>query len=273
MRLRWLVSLLVLPALVFGSAPANAATPGIRSTKEYQALKSYVQVLNSKKSQQQSAAEISKYRSELSMKRAKASAKVRALYQDQLGTAKQRRDNRKAKVVNLKQKRNQQVAQLKQARQARLNAIAADRRAALARINTQYSNKLDTLQKKRTRLQARIARAKNPVKRQNLRDELSAVQDQITTLSSEKQDDIRVANNKYDDQVQQANESYSQRIEQAVEQANRNIANLQQRLRELYQQSKQNAQQRRSNDFALVKDQYAKGVGYINQMPSQNQNP
>lgn len=64
--------------------PANAATPSIRSTKQYQELKAYVSQLNAKKNQQQTPAEISKYRSELSKKRAKASMKVRANYQAQL---------------------------------------------------------------------------------------------------------------------------------------------------------------------------------------------
>ncbi len=77
MRLRWLVALVV-PALVFSGAPVNAATPSIRSTKQYQELKAYVAQLEAKKSQQQTPAQIGKYRSELSKKRAKASVKVRS---------------------------------------------------------------------------------------------------------------------------------------------------------------------------------------------------
>lgn len=272
MRLRWLLALLLAPALVFGATPSNAATPGIRSTKEYQELKAYVQQLDAKKSQPQTAAQIAQYRSELSQKRSKASMKVRELYQTQLNQAKQRRDKRKAKVVVLKQKKRKTIAALKNAEQSRLNAIAADRRAALARINTEYSSKLDKLSKQRTRLQARIAKAKNPVKKQNLQEELRAVQDQINTLSTEEKDDIAIANNKYDDQVEVTKDNFDQRIEQATEQADANIQNLQQRLRELYAQSKQNAQQRRANEFADVKALYERGVGYINQMQPSGEN-
>ena len=214
---RWLISLLVLPVLVAGAAPGNAATPGIRSTKEYQQLKVYVQQLEAKKSQPQTPAEIAKYRSELSQKRAKTSAKVRALYQDQLNKAKQRRDNRKAKVVRLKQRKQAALANLRQAEQARLNAIGADRRAALARINTRYSSKMDNLTKQRAQLQKKIAKAKNPIKRQNLREEQQAVQDQINALVKSKQDDIRIANNKYDDQVETTKENYSRQHHAAVQ--------------------------------------------------------
>ena len=42
---------------------------------------------------------------------------------------------------------------------------------------------------------------------------------------------------------------------------------LQTRLRELYQQSKQNAQQRRANEFGIVKTKYDEGVAYIDAMP------
>jgi chromosome segregation ATPase len=263
---RWFVTLLVIPALVAGAAPVNAATPGIRSTKEYQQLKTYVQELDAKKNQPQTPAEIQRYRSELAQKRAKASGKVRALYQDQLSKAKQRRDNRKAKVATVKQRKRTAIADLRQAQQNRLNAIAADRRAALARINTQYNTQQDKLTKERAKLQRKIRKATNPVRRQNLQEELQAVQQQINTLSREKQDDIRIANNKYDDQVERTKENYSQRIEQQTEQFDQQIATLQERLREMYQTSKQNAQQRRASEFADVKALYERGLGYINQM-------
>lgn len=266
MRLRWLLVLFLAPALVFGATPGNAATPGIRSTKEYQQLKAYVQQLQVKKSQPQTAAQIARYRGELAQKRTKASMKVRDLYQQQLSQAKDRRDVRKAKVVRLKQQKRKTISALKNAEQGRLLAIAADRRAELARINTAYSAKLGNLTKQRNRLQARIAKAKNPVKKQNLQDQLKAVQDQIDALAREKQDDITIANNKYDDQVQTTKENYDQKIEQATDQADRNIATLQRQLRDLYTESKRNAQERRRNQFADVKALYDRGVGYINEM-------
>ena len=142
---------------------------------------------------------------------------------------------------------------------------------SLLTSNTNYTSQLDKLTKQRAKLQAKIAKAKNPVRKQNLQTELKAVQDQINTVSQEKRDDIQVANNKYDDQVEQTKETYDQRIEQATQQADTRIQNLQQRLRELYQSAKQNAQTRRANAFAEVKTVYDRGVGYINEMqPSGN---
>lgn len=261
-----LVSLLVAPALVFASAPASAATPSIRSTSQYQALKAYVSQLNAKKGQPQTPAQISRYRSELSKHRAKTAAKVRALYQDQLSKAKQRRDQRKAKVVVLKQRRNQQVAQLKGALQARLNAIAADRRAALARINSRYAAQEQRLNKQLTKARKKLAKATNPVVKQNLREEISALQSQLNTLNQEQRADLNVANNKYDARAEAARENYAERIDDATEKADAQIQNLQTRLRQLYQQSKENAQQRRADEFALVKSKYDEGVGYIDQM-------
>ena len=274
MRSKWMVtavSLFVAPALVVASAPANAATPSIRSTKEYQALKAYVSELGTKKNQQQTPAEINKYRSELSKKRAKASTKVRVLYQDQLSKAKDRRAVRKAKVVKLKQRRNAQIAQLKNARQQRLNAIAADRRAAIARINTNYANQQDTLNKQLKKARKKLAKATNPVVRANLREEISAIQDELDSLAQEKRSDLNIANNKYDNQVENAKETYAQRIENTTEDFNDQIANLQTRLRELYQRSKERAQQRRADEFAIVKAKYDEGVGYIDQMPVNGQ--
>lgn len=266
MRLRWLLALFLAPALVFGAMPVNAATPGIRTTKEYQALKSYVQELQAKRSQPQTAAEIAKYRSELSKRDTKAKAKVRQLYQERLSQAKQTKAKRQAKVKVLKQRKKTTIANLKKAEQGRLNAIAANRRAEVARITTKYNTQLNQLEKQRAKLRTKIAKAKNPVRKQNLQEELQAVQDQINTVSQEKADDIRIANNKYDDQVQTTKDNYDQRIEQAEMQADTNIQNLQQRLRELYQQAKQNAQTRRASEFADVKALYTRGVGYINEM-------
>ncbi|MEZ5184194.1 MAG: hypothetical protein R2720_00475 [Candidatus Nanopelagicales bacterium] len=270
MKIRWIVSLLVLPALVISSAPANAGTPSIRSTKQYQALKAYVAQLDAKKNQEQTPAQINKYRSELSQKRARASLKVRQNYQTQLDKAKDRRAGRKAKVITLKQKRNRQVAQLKSALRARLNAIAADRRAATARINSNYSAKEQKLDKRLAKARKKLIKAKNQVVRQNLREEISAIQEQLRTLNQEQRNDLRVANNKYDDQVDNARENYSQRIERVKEQATSRIQNLQTRLRELYTQSKQNARNRRADEFSIVKSKYAEGVGYIDKMPVEN---
>ena len=233
------VSLFVAPALVFSSAPANAANPGIRSTQQYQALKNYVAELNAEKSQQQTPAQISKYRSELSKKRARAAAKVRVLYQNRMSQAKDRRNQRKAKVVALKQRRNNQVAQLKNARQSRLNEIAAERRAAIARINGKYAAQQDRLNKQLNKARKKLAKATNPVVKQNLREEISAIQDNLDNLAQEKRADLNVADNKYDTRTENARESYAQRIENVIEQANATISNLQTRLREDYQRSKQ----------------------------------
>ena len=264
---RLILSLFLIPALAFTAVPTASAAPGIRGTAQYQELKAYVAQLNAEKTQQQTQAQISKYRAELSKRKAKASTKVRSLYQARMKQVRQVKENRKAKVLRLKQKRNQQVAALKTAQQSRLNAIAADRRAAISRINTSYATRQQSLNKQLTKARKKLAKATNPVVRQNLREEISAIQGQLNTLAQEERADLNVANNKYDDQVETARESFSQRIENTREQANANITQLQTRLRELYQQAKQNAQQSRADGFSIVKSKYEEGVGYINQMP------
>ena len=153
MRLRWLLALLIAPALVFGTTPANAAN-SIRSTKEFRALQTYVSQLEVKKGQPQTAAQIAQYRSELSTRKARVSNKVRALYQQDLKVAKERKSLRQEKVQALKAKKRQTLSTLRKAEQGRLNAIAANRRAELARINTNYTTQLDKLTKQRAKLQA-----------------------------------------------------------------------------------------------------------------------
>ena len=71
----------------------------------------------------------------------------------------------------LKQRRNAQIAQLKKnARQQKLNSIAANRRAAIARINTtNYANQRDKLNKRLKKARKKLAKATNPVVKQNLR--------------------------------------------------------------------------------------------------------
>jgi DNA repair exonuclease SbcCD ATPase subunit len=268
MRIRWIVALLALPALVFSAVPAQAGTP-IRTTTQYQDLKDYVAQLAAEKNQEQTPAQIAKYRGQLSKKNQKARTKVRSIYQQTLRQIKQRKAERKSKVATVKQKRNRQVSELKAALQSRLNAIAADRRAAVARINTSYATKQQALSKQLNKARKRLAKAKNPVVRENLREQISAIQDQIATLNREKQADLRVANNKYDDQADNARENYAQRIERTTEEYNARIDNLQERLRALYQQAKQNARQHRANDFGVVKSKYDEGLGYIKSMPVQ----
>ena len=266
MRKHWLVALLVLPALVFGLAPANAAGTSIRTTTQYAKLKNYVEELDAKKDQPQTQDEISRYRQVLRVKKTDASAKVRNLYQSGLRQAQKKRDQRKARVQNLKQKKKSQLAQLRRAKASALNAIAADRQAALARINNEYDTKINNAQKKLNKLNRKLNKATNPLKRQTLREEIDAVNKQLTALRQARQDEISSTNTTYNNRRQAANERWNNKIEDADTRLSEQIQELQQSLREQYQTTKNGLQQRRATNFTDVRDLYDRGVSYINEM-------
>lgn len=266
MRKSWLIALLVLPALVFGLTPANAAGTSIRTTTQYAKLKAYVNVLENKKSQPQNPAEISQYRATLKDKKGNASNKVRALYQADIRKAQATRDNQRARVVNLKQKKKAQLAQLRRDKAAALNTIAANRRAALARIDNQYDAKIGGAQKKLKKLNRKLNKATNPLKRQTLREQINAVQDQINAWQQSKNNDIDTANKSYNQKQNMAQRKWDNRIESTDTRFTNQITTLKEALQERYQAAKQASQDRRAENFADVKEQYALGVQYIQEM-------
>lgn len=252
-------------------APANAATTSIRSTTQYAKLKAYVSLLETKSGQPQTQAQISEYRVTLKQKKADASIKVRILYQKDLAQAQDKRATQKAKIAKLKKQKKTQLAQLKQAKVAALNAIAADRRADLAKIENEYDSKILKSQKRLKKLNTKLNKATDPVKRQTLRDEIDAVQSQLNTLQRARTSEIKATTEIYNNKQEAATEKWDNKIEQADTRFSEQIAQLQEQSREQYQENKQAAQQRRAQNFADVKTQYSRGVEFINKMVNSEQ--
>ncbi len=269
MRIRTLLALLLLPALLLGTAAttATAAEPGIRNTKEYQALKSYVSQLNAKKNQPQTQAEIAKYRRELSAKKTKADNKVRSLYQDRIAKAKDQRAKSRVKVRKLRAQWKSEVAELKQGLKNKLNSLESQRRSEIARINTQFDGKLNSLQNKRAKLQKRLAKAKDPVVRANLREEISSINDEIATLNSEKQSDLRAVQTKYNNLEEQAREQAASNISRTRARGERAVQEAEAALREVFAEKRAAANSIKAAEFTVVRTEYDRGVTYINEMP------
>lgn len=263
---RLLVSVgLLVPALL---VPAGAAeADSIRPTTQYQRLRAYVADLEQKKDMQQEPTRIEAYRDVLSNRNARARTKVRALYQQQLGQAKQRRENRRLRVARLQQQRDSEIADLRAALQSRLNALESDRRRTVAGINAGYARRIDELDTELAKLRRRLAKAKGAQVRASLREQISATEQEERDLNQERIADINAANNRVDAREEVAREDYADRIEQARSTANADIRRLRTKLRSLYSRAKTNAQSRRAENFQIVRAKHDEGVGYIDVMP------
>lgn len=263
---RLLVSVgLLVPALL---VPAGAAeADSIRPTTQYQRLRAYVADLEQKKDVQQEPTRIEAYRDVLSNRNARARTKVRALYQQQLGQAKQRRENRRLRVARLQQQRDSEIADLRAALQSRLNALESDRRRTVAGINAGYARRIDELDTELAKLRRRLAKAKGAQVRASLREQISATEQEERDLNQERIADINAANNRVDAREEVAREDYADRIEQARSTANADIRRLRTKLRSLYSRAKTNAQSRRAENFQIVRAKHDEGVGYIDVMP------
>ena len=269
MTRRLIIALLMLPALLLGSAvtSAQAGQPGIRSTKEYQELKSYVSVLAAKRNNPATQSEINKFKDTLAKRRAAANGKVREQYRQKIVAAKAQRQNKREKVRKMRNNRRAEVAALKQNRQSKLDQLAADKRAALTRIDNEYDGKLNALQKDLTKLQRKLGKATKPSVRSQLKAEIATVQDQISTQQRAKQNDISLVNTRYNNNVEAARERSAAEIAKAKAQSLRNIQEAETALREVFAAKKEGAQSRKAGDFQLIKTEDAKGLAYIKEIP------
>lgn len=256
---------LLIPALV---VPAGAAeADSIRPTTQYQRLRVYVADLEQKKAQQQEPSRIEGYRDVLANRNARARTKVRALYQQQLRRAKQRRETRRTRVARLQNRRDSEIANLRSALQSRVNALESERRSTVSGINAGYARRIDELDTELAKLRRRLAKAKGVRVRASLREQIAATEQEERDLNQERIADIAAANNRYDNREEVAREDYADRIEQARTTANADIRRLRTKLRSLYSRAKSNAQSRRAENFQIVRAKHDEGVGYIDVMP------
>lgn len=268
MTRRLIIALFMLPALLLGTSVTSAqAQPGIRSTKEYQALKAYVGVLAAKRNTPATQTEINKFEATLAKRRTAANNKVREQFSQRMTTAKVQRQNKRDKVRKMRENRRAEIAALRQNRQGKLDELAADRRAAITRIENEYNGKLNTLKKDLTKLQRKLAKATKPSARAQIKAEIATVQDQITTQQRAQQNEISLVNTRYNTNVEVTKERFADEIAKTNARLLNAIRQADAAWREIFAAKKQNAQQHRSTDFQLVRDLSAKGIAYIKEIP------
>lgn len=264
MTRRLIIALLLIPAFLVGTAAsATAAQPGIRSTKEYQQLKSFVAVMVAKKGQTVTPAQISAFKDTLAKRRAKADGKVRSIYQTALGNAKEQRQNARNRVRNLRQDGRAEIAALRQNRQQRLQSLATDHTNAVNRINNTYGTKIDNLQKDLRKLQRKLDRTTLPSARKVIKADIATTQDQIDTQQRARQNDLNLENSKYRTNVQTVKENFASQISRLRAKTTRTVREAQAALRENFQARREAAQSRRASQMGDVRALYERGVQAI----------
>lgn len=271
MKLRALVPL-VLAAFVLvglgGNAAAQKPIPGIKSTAPFKSLKRYVNVLQGKVNVPASATRKQQYRTNLSVRRANANAKVKQLFARRTARiAKQDDKQERRDIKRIRSSQKAQIQNLQNQLSNRLNSLQMKESAAIARINARYAPRLDPLVNKRASLEAKLAKAKTPAKRNAIRTKINRTQTKINTIVNARQDDINATASRYDARAANVRSLFNAKIANVRAKTKQQIAYQKNEWKKIYRGQLSNAKERRSNEFDLVSNLRERGSGYIDQMP------
>lgn len=274
MTRRLLLVFLLMPALLLGAGAtaAQAGSSDIRSTAEFRALQSYVSFLEARKSTTVTPQEKAKYTATLQSRRAKANGKVRSIYTTSMQKAKAQRLKSRDRVRKLKAQRQSQVSSLKDARASALNSLTSAKNRSIDAIDSQYDTRINNLQKNLKKLQNKLNRETKPSVRKSLKAQIVEVTDEINSEQKSKQADVNAVLARYRNQTQQTRESYAAKIVRARAEWLRDIKEAETNLREAFAARREFNQERKADQFGIVRATYERGAGYIRQMNVQGQN-
>lgn len=271
MKKRFLSSVALLPVLALAftvPAVAQQPIPGIRSTPQYQGMKSYVNKLEAKRNDPASVAQKAAFTATLGNHRSRVAAKAESLYQKRINRITKEMNAKIARqTAKIKQQRRNQVLALKNARNNRLAALQQNRNNKIDAINANYDAKANPLIKKRAKLQRKLAKATDPDKRALLKTQIQELGDQITELATAKQDKIQLVNTNYAARTQDVKDQASEKISNVRASAARQISEVKTTIERTFKDDVARAKARKAREFAAIDNLRERGAGYIEEMP------
>lgn len=269
-----LLVIALLVALVAPSVASQAAAPpkdppGIKGTKQYRALRTNVAALRAKANKPATPAQKATMRRALQARHTRAALKVRSLYAQRLDfVAYQSAKQLAGKVDRIERNLARELRQLNNQLDDRMGKLRTAKRNAMATTRARYADKAEDLVAQRKALRAKLKRTKNPVKRAALIERIDAIQAQINTLATEKQEALSAIAARYNTKIDVLEAKYDRLIATAKTEARESVQDARALIRSKQQARNAQAQRRRDSQLALVRDLYAKGLAYIEQMPA-----
>lgn len=275
MRIR-LLSLLVLAvsALVLTASPASAQKPipGIKQTVAFKQLKSYVQVLSTKRNQPASPARRQNFKAKLSTRRKNANKKVNALYQQKLNRIKKQDDRQeRQQVKQIRANQKVKVQGLQQDLAERLADLRADQASAVQRTYDRYAGRINSKSNRRDSLKRQLRRTTNPVKRARLTRQINSLQVQINGLVSDRNTAVNGINSRYATRTTSVTNLFNARIANARSSSKRQIQQVRTAWKQTFRTQFSAAKTRRKSQMNIVTTVATRGQGYIEQMPPVNE--
>jgi hypothetical protein len=268
-RLLVLLALVSTGVVLIGPpSPAQSAVPGIKQTVAFKRLKSYVNLLQSKRTVPVTTTRRQTYKTTLSNRRKTANTKVQALYSRTLlkisreDDKKQRRD-----IKKIRQNQKAQVQNLNQELNDRVNEIRADQNDAVQRVYDKYAPQINFKANKRDRLKRQLSHTTNPTRRTKLIRQINQLQIQINALINDRTTDVNQVISRYGGRITTVTNLYQQRIKKVKANAQQQIQQEKNAWRQTFRTQIQAAKTRRDAQKAIVGAQAQRGFGFIQQMP------
>ncbi len=275
MRTRLLSTLALLSLIVLASAmPANAAQkpiPGIKKTREFKQLKTYVNFLQLKRNAPTSNAQKGVYKAKLKTRRTSANLKATALYDRRiLRISKRDDDQQRRQIRQIRHNQSIRVTNLNNTLNARLGQLNAAEDAAVDRVNAGFNAKINPLSRKRTILQKRLAKTTNLVKRTRITKKIAQIQRKLNTLVDSRQVSANAVAARYNGRANTVKNLFTARIARAQASARKQVRQARSAYKRLFRQQIGAAKQRKAADITLITAQRDRGAGFIEQMPPLN---
>lgn len=258
-------------ALSIAATPAVAASPyNIKTTVQYQNMRTYVDVLSAKKDTPATSAAIQKYTIKLDTHADRSKNKARTLYQHQLFNAKTVRKADKAHIASIERTENKQVNALVQSRKTHVATLRADEQNAEDAITSRYNKQSAPVVKALKKTRKQLASTTDPVERASLKLQIDNYTNELADFNQARNTAISLSDDHYNELVSSTKRDYKQRIVQTRHDYDVQITAAQEQMQSRYTTSVDNARARRADNFAAVDALHHTGAGYIASMPVQS---
>ena len=264
-----IVPLIATGLLVANPAQAQQPVPGITQTAQWQALKTYVNQLQTQRNTPATAQQKATFQQRLNAKQASANSRVKKLYNQRLqqvinrDTAKERRQ-----IQKLQGAADRQVGQLADQRSGRIAIAKATFARQIARIRDRYATALATDSRQLKRLERNLRRTRDPFQRQVILGHIETIENDMNQLKQSQTRNIDNATSIHQEKVSAIRSKYADKIAKTRAYYKGLITQVKAAWQTIYADDVAATKSVRTKQFQLVTNLRNRGTGYIDQMPT-----
>ena len=264
-----LISLLSVFALTATQASAQKPIPGITATAQYKELQRNVNVvLASKKDTPVSANGRQKYRNGLNARTTNVYNRIRSLTTQRYNrTKKQNMNQMKRANQKVKAQSKKQLNKINAQYKANLDADERAYHAAVSAIQRSYAPQTNRYRSQITNLKRRLAKAKNPVVRADIQDQITKAQFALSRVLDRQNDDISEAKRRFDAEDRDDLAARNRAVRKLNQATAARLAQVRNTYRQKYQARSAQVSAKNQSERSLTAQLHARGEGFIEDMP------